>query len=164
MQGSFTHSGQLKNQNSLSLRSEKIFSFNNFKKSFWITCISIIKVPSRRNQTQYLLLRKRWQGLPWQFQNLKKHSLPTVTFLKVSHSLQKFLLWFICFFQLKWFCKTVLIISVVELLCFNLFFCVIFTTKFYNISAIIWLPIVLYFFLYFVNSTIYWKVKIFFAM
>lgn len=127
---------------------KKMFYFNNLKKSFWITCVSIIrlKVQIKETKANIYYLGNVDRNYPGNFKTLKKHFLPTVTFLKVSHSLQKFLVWFICFFQLKWFCKTVLTSPVVELLCLNIFFSVTFPTKVYNISAIKWLPIVLYFF------------------
>lgn len=69
----FTQPGQLKTQKSLSFKSEKMFSFNNFKKNFWITGVSIIRLKFQveENKANIYYLEKVDMDYPDNFKTLK---------------------------------------------------------------------------------------------
>lgn len=119
-----------------------MLSFNNLKKSFWITLGFIITLKFQLEETKASIyyLENVDRDYPDIFKTLK-HSLPTVTFLKVSHSLQVSILVHLLFSaeMILWMSPDRLCGGVILL---QFIFGVIFPNK---VSAIIWLPMVSFF-------------------
>lgn len=105
-----------------------------------------MKFKNRGNQSQYCYLEIVDKNYPDHFKTLNNIPYWQLHSSKSAIPCKSF--WFglfIFFFQLKESCKTFLTSSVVQLACFNLFL-VLYNTKVYSISAMIWLPILLFFF------------------